>query len=274
MGRQLRQHNVVLAFGSLRLIKVPGPAWIRPGPVSYGWPGPGGNWPDATSAHGSANRRASENFILNVALAASRVRTSPALRRSAPPPLAGLVASPVVRFTPDQVASPLARRPYDLRHAAVSLWPNAGVHAPEVAERVGHGADVLLKVYAKRIDGQHEAANKRSWKRSRRDISGNGTDRTPVALGVLCRVGSRTLGIVPRASGTPVLTWGNAGGPIPRIFRDHWQAAAFDCIQLHVPVKIGKNEGPGQGLSSCSRVVGRLGLEPRTYGLKVRSSNH
>ncbi|MFF5206627.1 tyrosine-type recombinase/integrase [Streptosporangium sp. NPDC000396] len=64
-------------------------------------------------------------------------------------------------FTPDQVASPLAQRPYDLRHAAVSLWLNAGVHAPEVAQRAGHGVDVLLKVYAKCIDGQHEIANKR-----------------------------------------------------------------------------------------------------------------
>src|SRR5258708_14495231 len=38
-------------------------------------------------------------------------------------------------LTPEQVASPLAVRPYDLRHAAVSLWLNAGVPAPEVAER-------------------------------------------------------------------------------------------------------------------------------------------
>ncbi|GGK86519.1 hypothetical protein GCM10010126_52220 [Planomonospora parontospora] len=37
----------------------------------------------------------------------------------------------------------------------------AGVHAPEVAERAGHGVDVLLRVYAKCIDGQHETANKR-----------------------------------------------------------------------------------------------------------------
>ncbi|WP_051751453.1 hypothetical protein [Streptosporangium amethystogenes] len=60
-------------------------------------------------------------------------------------------------FTPDQVASPPARRPYDLWHAAVWLWLNAGVHVPEVA---GSGVDVLLKVYAKCIDGQHEVANK------------------------------------------------------------------------------------------------------------------
>ncbi|MEU7990470.1 hypothetical protein AB0B56_36975 [Streptosporangium canum] len=33
-------------------------------------------------------------------------------------------------LTPEQQASPLAARPYDLRHAAVSLWLNAGVAAP------------------------------------------------------------------------------------------------------------------------------------------------
>ncbi|MGV9776610.1 tyrosine-type recombinase/integrase [Streptosporangium sp. NPDC003464] len=64
-------------------------------------------------------------------------------------------------FTPDQVTSPLAARPYDLRHAAVSLWLNAGVHAPEAAERAGHGVDVMLKVYAKCIDGQRDVANQR-----------------------------------------------------------------------------------------------------------------
>ncbi|QFY05772.1 hypothetical protein GBF35_02990 [Nonomuraea phyllanthi] len=64
-------------------------------------------------------------------------------------------------FTPAQVASPLARRPYDLRHAAVSLWLNAGVPAPEVAGRAGHSVDVLLRVYAKCIDGHQEIANRR-----------------------------------------------------------------------------------------------------------------
>jgi len=64
-------------------------------------------------------------------------------------------------LTPRQVASPLAGRPYDLRHAAVSLWLNAGVPAPEVAERAGHSVDVLLKVYAKCIDGQEATVNAR-----------------------------------------------------------------------------------------------------------------
>jgi integrase len=67
----------------------------------------------------------------------------------------------MLALTPAQVASPLARRPYDLRHAAVSLWLNAGVPAPDVAERAGHGVDVLLRVYAKCIDGQQEIANRR-----------------------------------------------------------------------------------------------------------------
>ncbi|HEX5494921.1 MAG TPA: tyrosine-type recombinase/integrase [Mycobacteriales bacterium] len=64
-------------------------------------------------------------------------------------------------LTPAQVASPLASRPYDLRHAAVSLWLNAGVPATEVAARAGHSVHVLLKVYAKCIDGQTEAMNVR-----------------------------------------------------------------------------------------------------------------
>lgn len=67
-------------------------------------------------------------------------------------------------FTPGQVESPLAGRPYDLRHAAVSLWLNAGVHAPEVAERAGHSVQILLKTYAKCIDGQREIANQRIQK--------------------------------------------------------------------------------------------------------------
>lgn len=67
----------------------------------------------------------------------------------------------MLALTPAQVASPLARRPYDLRHAAVSLWLNGGVPAPEVAVRAGHGVDVLLRVYAKCVDGQEKIVNRR-----------------------------------------------------------------------------------------------------------------
>jgi integrase len=64
-------------------------------------------------------------------------------------------------LAPEQVASPLAARPYDLRHAAVSLWLNGGVAVTEVANRAGHSVEVLLRVYAKCIDGGEEAANRR-----------------------------------------------------------------------------------------------------------------
>jgi integrase len=64
-------------------------------------------------------------------------------------------------FVPEQAGSPLAGRPYDLRHAAVSLWLNAGVPAPTVARRAGHSVDVLLRVYANCIDGDEEIANQR-----------------------------------------------------------------------------------------------------------------
>lgn len=64
-------------------------------------------------------------------------------------------------LTAAQQRSPLAKVPYHLRHAAVSLQLNAGVPATQVAEWAGHSVHVLLKVYAKCIDGQEEAARRR-----------------------------------------------------------------------------------------------------------------
>jgi integrase len=51
-------------------------------------------------------------------------------------------------LTPAQGNSPLVLRPYDLQHSGVTLDLNAGVPAPEVARRAGHGVAVLLRVYA------------------------------------------------------------------------------------------------------------------------------
>ncbi|NGO09315.1 site-specific integrase [Streptomyces sp. HC44] len=65
---------------------------------------------------------------------------------------------------PEQVSSVLAFRPYDLRHAGVSQWLNSGVPAPDVAARAGHSVDVLLKIYAKCIDGQEHEMNDRILK--------------------------------------------------------------------------------------------------------------
>jgi len=59
-------------------------------------------------------------------------------------------------FTPAQVASPLARRPYDFRHAGVSWRLNAGTPAPLVAEWAGHTVEVLFRIYAHCIEGDDE----------------------------------------------------------------------------------------------------------------------
>jgi integrase len=56
-------------------------------------------------------------------------------------------AARTLALTPEQVASPLAARPYNLRHAAVSLWLNGGSRSREVVNRAGHSVEVLLRVY-------------------------------------------------------------------------------------------------------------------------------
>jgi integrase len=67
----------------------------------------------------------------------------------------------VSALTEVEASSPLARRPYDLRHAAVSTWLNAGVGPTQVAEWAGHSVAVLLQVYAKCLSGQEDAARRR-----------------------------------------------------------------------------------------------------------------
>lgn len=64
-------------------------------------------------------------------------------------------------LSPAAVASPLAARPYDLRHSALSTWLNSGVDPTEVAERAGNSVEVLLGRYAKCIDGRQEIANRK-----------------------------------------------------------------------------------------------------------------
>jgi integrase len=64
-------------------------------------------------------------------------------------------------LTSAEYPSPLARRVYDLRHACVSTWLNGGVPPAQVAEWAGHSVAVLLRVYAKCIDGQDQIAKRR-----------------------------------------------------------------------------------------------------------------
>ena len=57
---------------------------------------------------------------------------------------------------PELVATALARRPYDLRHAVLSLWLNASGAPAEVAARAGNSARVLHDAYLHCIDS-HDA---------------------------------------------------------------------------------------------------------------------
>lgn len=50
-------------------------------------------------------------------------------------------------------------RPYDLRHVAATMMLRAGVPAAEVALRLGHSIDMLMKIYAGVFDDERERAN-------------------------------------------------------------------------------------------------------------------
>ncbi|MGW1056994.1 hypothetical protein [Micromonospora rubida] len=81
-------------------------------------------------------------------------------------PLSALAEAAVVRPALDTLGLTMDRRPAAAqttrrRHAGVSLWLNAGLPAPEVAQRAGHSVDVLLKVYAKCLDGDRSRMNER-----------------------------------------------------------------------------------------------------------------
>jgi integrase len=52
-----------------------------------------------------------------------------------------------------------ARRPYDLRHAALSLWLSSGAPPAEIAARAGHSVHVLLTTYAHCIPGHDQIAS-------------------------------------------------------------------------------------------------------------------
>ncbi|HEX5297886.1 MAG TPA: hypothetical protein VFW50_12940 [Streptosporangiaceae bacterium] len=62
---------------------------------------------------------------------------------------------------PGLAATALARRPYDMRHAALSLWLNASGAPAEVAARAGTSARVLHEVYLHCTDGQQDAVSQR-----------------------------------------------------------------------------------------------------------------
>ncbi|MFF4949764.1 tyrosine-type recombinase/integrase [Streptomyces chattanoogensis] len=64
-------------------------------------------------------------------------------------------------LTPDEYASPLGKRVYDLRHTCLTTWLNNGVPPAQVAEWAGNSVPVLLATYARCISGQLKDLQKR-----------------------------------------------------------------------------------------------------------------
>ncbi|OEJ55932.1 integrase [Streptomyces agglomeratus] len=77
----------------------------------------------------------------------------------------------LIALPPDRVDSPLARRPYDLRHTCITNWLNAGVPVAEVARRAGNSPEVIHRRYEGCIDG-HEALNNKKIERAMGWIAG------------------------------------------------------------------------------------------------------
>ena len=71
----------------------------------------------------------------------------------------GAAAARALALGPELAASGLARRPYDLRHAALSLWLNAGGEPAQIAGRAGNSVTVLLTVYTHCIHGRDDLLN-------------------------------------------------------------------------------------------------------------------
>lgn len=80
-------------------------------------------------------------------------------------------------FTPEVAASPLAGRPYDLRHAAVSTWLTGGVSPTDLAAWAGQSMEILFRIYAKCLDG-----GKAQLRRRVEPALGYHPDRPPMAL--------------------------------------------------------------------------------------------
>lgn len=68
-------------------------------------------------------------------------------------------AARILALGPELAASGLARRPYDLRHAALSLWLNSGGDPAQIAARAGNSVAVLLAVYSHCIHGRDNILN-------------------------------------------------------------------------------------------------------------------
>jgi integrase len=68
-------------------------------------------------------------------------------------------------LTPEQLASPLMKRPYDLRHSGVTWRLNSGVPAAEVAAWAGHSVEMLMRICARCVAGPGRRVDRPHWTR-------------------------------------------------------------------------------------------------------------
>jgi len=111
-------------------------------------------------------------------------------------------------LNPAEVASPLAERPYDLRHARLSTWLNAGVAPAQDAEWAGNSVPVLLRVYAKCLTDSEQTALRRiepsrtkpgRWPGSRTTLTFNAQRNRPIqTFGTDRRIGAVSTGCAAR----------------------------------------------------------------------------
>ncbi|MEV6111237.1 hypothetical protein AB0L59_01665 [Streptomyces sp. NPDC052109] len=71
-------------------------------------------------------------------------------------------------LSPEEFASPLGRRVYDLRHTCLTNWLNDGIPPAQVAEWAGNSVPVLLAIYARCISGQ--LGDLKQWILARGDL--------------------------------------------------------------------------------------------------------
>jgi hypothetical protein len=109
-------------------------------------------------------------------------------------------------LTVAEQVSPLARRPYDLRHACLSTRLNGGVFPTQVAEWAGHSADVLLRIYVKCVVRRHSDLHIAAFGRTQPHLASS--DKTTQAMRLrrshgtylgYCRVGR--VGLEPTTDG-------------------------------------------------------------------------
>ena len=72
----------------------------------------------------------------------------------------------------EELASPLMRRPYDLRHSGVTWRLNSGVPATREAAWARHSVEVLMHVYARCVTGLEDTGEFRRHARSGDDSRG------------------------------------------------------------------------------------------------------